>query len=107
MIIWHRNLWMDEIVRKNPGKYKRAVERGKFKLSLYCITLPSNPENLLDIYHVNEFLFPYYQGKEITVVGMAHSREAAFELVREMVEQVYRQGSDVNLREYFEGLCKT
>lgn len=101
MIIWHEQMYMDEKVRKNPMKYRRAVEKGKFKLSLYCITFPSNKENLFDIYHVNEFRFPHYKRNDITVVGLAVSEYSAQQLVAEMIQDVYEKTNDVDVRTYF------
>lgn len=101
MIVWHERVFMDEKVRKNPMKYRRAVEKGKLKLSLYCVTFPSNPDNLLDIYHVNEFWFSHYRKQEITILGLAVSRKAAVDLVVQMVEEVYKATGDVDLRSYF------
>ena len=101
MIIWHERIYMDETVKKKPMKYKRAVEKGKLRLSLYCITFPSNEENLFDIYQVNEFRFSHYKRNDITVVGLATSKQAAFELVKEIFLEVYEKTGDTDVRAYF------
>ncbi len=101
MIVWHDRLFMDSVVKQEPENYMRDVEEGKWKCSLYCVTLPSNGDNLLDIYHVNEFRFPHYRRKTLVVVGLAVSRDSACELVREIVESVYRETQDVDVGKYF------
>ncbi len=102
MIRWSSELYMDDFVRKNPEKWKKKVEQGKLVLSIYCICLASNKENLLDIINCNELLFRHYRNGELYIVGMARSREDAVDLVQDIVEHIYQKTQDVKIREYFE-----
>jgi hypothetical protein len=43
---------------------------------------------LFDIINANDLLFPYYRKKEIYVLSLAASREAAKLLVKDMLEEV-------------------
>ena len=50
MFIWNPALYMDEKVKEEPKKFRRRLERRKLVKKCYCITLPINKQNCLDIY---------------------------------------------------------
>ncbi|MDF2610132.1 MAG: hypothetical protein K0R92_1606 [Lachnospiraceae bacterium] len=102
MIKWAKNLYLgDTINPKKKDRIMKSIETGKFTFEVYCILFASNPENLFDIMNANELLFPYYSKKELYVVGLALSRIEAFELVKEMIDQVYRETGSFSVRDYF------
>lgn len=78
------------------------MEKHKVTISVYCIAMASNPNNLFDIYNTNEFLFQYYRQKEIKVVGLASSKESAFEMVADIVNDVYQQTGKLDVRTFFQ-----
>lgn len=78
------------------------MEKGKVLLSVYCIALATNENNLLDIYSTNDLLFPYYKRREITVVGLASSKESAVELVVTIINDVYHQTGKLDVRTFFQ-----
>lgn len=79
----------------------KAIENRQLTFEVYCITFASNPNNLFDIINANELLFPYYAQKEIYVLGLAASKEKATLLVKDMLEEVYRESGGFCVREYF------
>lgn len=92
MIIWNDDLYIEEKLQKKIKKIKKTLEKEKPTFSIYCITKASNPENLFDILDANEMLFQYYKRKNIEICGIASSRDAAIELVRQMVEEFAKKG---------------
>lgn len=102
MIIWNEKTYFSENIKeKRRGKYKKRVEKGHFIGKLYCITLPSNPENLLDIVSARELRFPHYKRQEIHVIGLAKGEDEAQETVRRIVEDMYNATSDFDVRSFF------
>jgi hypothetical protein len=102
MIKWAKNLFLSEnITPKKKAKIIKNIEKRNLMLEVYCITFASNPENLFDIMNANEFLFPYYSRKEIQILGIALSKREAFELVKDMLEEIYRETGGFQVREYF------
>ncbi|WP_313129259.1 hypothetical protein [Anaerocolumna sp.] len=102
MIKWAKNLFLSEnITPKKKAKIIKNIEKKNLLLEVYCITFASNPENLFDIMNANEFLFPYYSRKEIQILGIALSKKEAFELVKDMLEEIYRETGGFQVREYF------
>lgn len=101
MIKWCERLYLDEDIKKKPEKWKRQVEKSKPALSLYCVCIASNPDNLFDIINCNEMLFRYYRQRELIIAGLAKSKDSAELLVQEMVEDMLKASGTINVKEYF------
>ena len=83
---WAENLYLTDKTAKKKDKIIRKANRGMGMVSIYLITLASNPENLFDIFHA------------------AHLKQPAFykqDLVQRMVEDIYRKTGGFAVREYF------
>jgi hypothetical protein len=102
MIRWADKLYLSEDIRqKKLFKLKKIIEKGKLTFEIYCITLASNPDNLFDIINVNELLFPYYERKDMYILGLADSKIEAKLLVKDMLLEIYTETGDFKVREYF------
>lgn len=101
MIKWAKKMYFDTHVKKRKRRIMWAVKAGKVLPGIYCITLSSNPHNLLDIIEVNQFQFPYYKKQEIYVLGLTLGKANAYELVTQMIDEVYKSTGDVKVREYY------
>lgn len=89
MIKWYKDLYLDDNIGKKARKYRNRIEKGKLLPGVFCIIRALNENNLFDIINANELLFPYYQRKEILVLGLAPNRESAMYLVKDMLEEMY------------------
>ncbi|MBQ3600452.1 MAG: hypothetical protein II992_04515 [Lachnospiraceae bacterium] len=102
MIIWYKHLYYEGQSGQKVEEWKRQIENQKLMFPIYCITLPTNPKNLLDIIPVNELLFPYYKRKNITVVGLAGTKMAAMQLVARIVDEVYKKTGGFDLQGFIQ-----
>lgn len=104
MICWNKKMRFSAQARKNAAKIMKRVSKRSLKaVTSYCIALPSNKENLLDIMNTGELLFSHYRDSEdpLVVIGLAESRESAIELSRSIIEEVYRETGGLDLEAYF------
>ena len=104
MFHWNAGLYMDEKVKKKPQKYRRLVKKKKLVQGCYCITLPVNEKNCMDIYSSREFWFRHYREQEIEIIGLAADREGAVGLLLQMAEDITREYGEINaqnVRTYF------
>ncbi len=110
MLHWYRKLYMDETVRKHPGKSRKRVEmcHRSFRQSLcfwkgdyYVIALAQNDQNLFEIIEARQMFFRHYRNTDFYVVGLAGSRDSAVELVRGILESAFGQDGQFRVREYF------
>lgn len=104
MLVWNKNMYMDEKVRKRPAKYKRLAHRKKLFRRCYCITLPANDNNMMDIYPSGEIWFRYEATQGLEVIGMASCEESVVQLVAEIAQDIYRKYGDISpelVKEFF------
>lgn len=96
---------MDEKVKKKPDCYRRIVEGRKLARGCYCITLPANEENCMDIYSSRELWFCHYREQELEIIGLAANRAGARELVCRMAQDIIGAFGEMNagsVKAYFE-----
>ena len=91
MFIWNPALYMDEKVKEEPKKFRRRLERRKLVKKCYCITLPINEQNCLDIYSSREFWFQYYRKRKIHIVGLAADQEGVEEILQKEIGEVFKK----------------
>lgn len=99
MIKWSDKLYMDSEIAKRPGHYKSIVEGGSVHIPpVYCVAIPSNGNNILDIISCNEFIFRHYKRNIIEVVGVTHSYKEAVKFVMSIAVEAYNEsdGQDFN-----------
>jgi len=98
---WAENIYLSEKLAPKRDKIIRKANRGAGMVSIYFVALASNPENLFDIFHAAHLKQPAFYRQNPFVVGIASSYDEALELVRCMVEDIYRETGKLCVREYF------
>lgn len=98
---WADNLYVSDSTYKRKEKIIRKANRNIGLIQVCFITLASNPENLLDIFEAKYLKQPSFYNQDLDVVGIASDKSEATELVRKIVDDVYRETGDVNVRTYF------
>lgn len=101
MIIWSKKLYFGKGVEKNSRKIMKRIEKHKLTKDIYCITFASNKDNLFDIVKASEFKFPHYEKVDIHIVGLSKGKEEAEDLLKTMIEEVYRETDGFAVRDYF------
>lgn len=101
MIVWNSRLYIGSSIKKKQLRVMKKLEEGKFLKGIYCITLAENEENLFDIIDAMEFVYPHYKSISIHIVGIAGSSDEAEELLKTIVEDVYRETGELAIRKYF------
>lgn len=100
---YYRNLYLSEVLEKKKDKVIGKLEKGKFQLDIYVITLAANPRNHLEIYNSQLFLQPAFPREDFFVVGITKGYEEAVELVEEIVQEVYNETKGTDVRSYILG----
>ena len=95
-------MYVDEFLQKKLHRTKRLLEQNKGDLFVYCIILSENENNLFDILSGMELRFSYYKNKEIVVVGLAGSKKSAAKIVAQIVEEMYNQTGEFNVKQFFQ-----
>lgn len=102
MITFTEKVYFSENIKERKReKLRKRLSEGKFTYGYFCITYPSNPENVLDIIAASELKYPHYKRNEIKVLGLAKGYEAAQELVRVLIEEIYRNTDGFDIENYY------
>lgn len=97
MLLWSTDIYMDDKVKKSPQKYRRRIERRKALPGAYCITLPVNEDNCMDIYYSGELWFQYYRRKKLEIIGLAASREGVEQILVQMTSDMAERYGKINV----------
>ena len=98
---WYENLYMGKTAAQKQYKLLRRISKKRLN-NAYLITLPSNDNNLLDIYAYPELMQKYYRTREIIVVGMACGRDEALEVTQDIIMDVYRKSGSFNVSDFIQ-----
>lgn len=96
---WYEDLYVGESIRHKREKVKWKIRHNAGQIDIYVITIASNPQNLLDIIPASELLQKGYPKKELFVIGLAKGMMEAYEVVQQIIDEVYRStgGFDILL----------
>lgn len=102
-IRFHEKLYRDEISDHKLSVLQKRIKKRKPKLNLFLVTLPLGSQGLLEVYWYPELLQSYYRNLDVslTVVGIAKSREQAFEMVSQIVNDAGICEGNVPINEFF------
>lgn len=99
---WYQNLYFGTTAEKKGKTLIQKIESGKTPINTYLLTLSGRPENQMEIVPAWNLKFWYPRQNTPMIVGLACGKEEAFELVRQITEEVYQKTGGVELRRYFE-----
>ena len=95
------HLYVSESLNKKQKRIIRKITRNQKIFPLFCITNPTNEQNSLDIYCYGElFQKTYNRYYDLTVYGIAKTREEAYYLVADMLQDCISTRGDCDLRKY-------
>lgn len=103
-IKYHKRLYLSEgISRVDLMKLKHDLEKQPLKANVYLITISSNEQEMLDIYHSKYLIQKYYKERPPYVVGITKKKAEAFSLVEQMMQECVATRRDADLRAYLVG----
>ena len=103
-IVFHDRIYREDISDRKMASIQKKIQKRSPKLNLFLVTLPIGNQGILEIYWYPELLQPFYQRRKqkIVVVGVAMSREGAYELVEKIIKDVGFQDGVIPVTEFFE-----
>lgn len=98
---WAVNLYTTEKTKKKLPYIQHKLKGSVLQSGIWLITIASNEQNLLDIFHSIHYMQLMFAKLNPDIVGIAESEEAAHELVVKMTEDIYRETGSFDVRAYF------
>ena len=96
---FNKKLYLDEYTNRYRTRIMKKLRAGKLCMGIYIICVSSSEHDLLDI--IPSYMMFSPMSREQLVVGIASSKEDAFELCRHIVDDVYTRTSGYDLKQYF------
>jgi hypothetical protein len=101
---WYEDLYVGDSIEGKVNRIKWKINHHAGTVSVYVITFASNRQNLLDIIPAWELMQKSYPGKkQMQIIGLAKGYAEALELVRSIIEEVYQNTGDVDVKSYLRG----
>ena len=100
MVNWYKNLYVGDTAKKKQKKWMRRIENKKAVPGVWLLTLPSNLQNNLQENPADLHYLTRVRTNSRMIVGLAVSREEAFELVEAIALETYRETGEVKIREW-------
>ena len=101
MLNWQNKVVTGESV-KDPEKIKKKLNSGKLVPGIYLLTLSETPLNLMDIIPAAMLIQRSFYGICPKIIGMAKGKEEALEMVRSLIDEMYRETGTFAAAEYIE-----
>lgn len=88
----------EELKEKKEQVLERLMDTESFHLPVFVLTLPEGEQNQLDFFSSVFLRQPYYEDKEVFVVGLAADYFSAVELVGQIACEVLKETGDLEIR---------
>lgn len=87
----YNHLYVGEKAKRVRFQILQGLREKKLQPEVYVITPPQNGNNVLDIYPSPMLLLPPYRDEDLLILGIAVTYWEALEVVREIVDEMYRE----------------
>ena len=81
---------------KNVNKVKRMLHKRIAVYDVYCVCVRNDSENLMDIIASTQIFKQHHEGIDYLVIGIADSKQEAFELVANIIEEHIGTGEELS-----------
>ena len=98
---WAVNLYTTEKTKKMLPRIMLKLKKRKLQPGIWILTIASNEQNLLDLFHSIHYMQPIFEKTNPDIVGGAESEDAAKELLIQITEDLYRETGGFDVRTYF------
>ncbi len=101
MLNWSRHLYLGNHIKKYEQRIRQRLDEGKIDVGHYLITYAVNEMDQLDI--ISTIKLTAYQREHLPpIVGLAGTRQEAYELLVHITDDCLKATGDVDLRRYLE-----
>lgn len=99
-INWYDHLYVGSRAKKKRYQIIQAIRNSRGMTGAYVITPSLNGNNILDIYPAAQLAAPWYRDETFFIVGIAANYWEALEVVRQIVDEMYRNTGGFDLTRY-------
>lgn len=96
---WHRNLIFGEEAAKKKIKIIYDIDNHKIRFGVYVVILAVNKKDIFDILPSYMLFKDTY--KDCTILGVSVTKEEAYEVCAQIINEVFEKTGTYNVREYY------
>lgn len=99
---WCKKLYYGPLAALQPKALQKMLKRRRWMPGVYVVALSRRPGELLEIYNTAQFVQPAFQSelKHMRIAGIALGEKEAYELVRIIIDDLYRQTGNFDAAKY-------
>ncbi|MBQ7536136.1 MAG: hypothetical protein IJT43_11045 [Stomatobaculum sp.] len=94
---WFPRLYTGPMAASSRYSIIQGLRAGKSMPSLYVITRAVDSDGILDIYRSAEFQKRKVREADPMILGLALTRDEAFEVARNIIDDLYRKNGDFDI----------
>ncbi len=95
---WYRNLYVGSLIKSRRTRVVDDINHGVYPAFVYLLILPESTGSQLEIIRASELSHAYIRGHCLQIVGLAQGRTEAESLLEALVQDVYRDRKDADIR---------
>ena len=103
---WYPDLYVDDSLRGKEHRVKWKINHSMGLPFVYLITLAANPSNLMDVIPATNLKQKAYPRENLTVIGMASTKDDAVNLAVQIVDELYQNTGGFDLAAYLDAKRK-
>lgn len=103
-MIWYKNIYLGDNAKKEKSIIVARTEAHSFQPDVYLVAIPSNHDNLLEMFAANRLCQPHFRKKEfnkdIYIVGIAKGYDEGLELMGAILMDAYNNTGGFDVAKY-------
>lgn len=96
---FYKDLYCESHLQHKRKSIKWKLKHTKLQLNIYIIIIGEYGDQL-EIFHDSFLRHDYYRDHPPVIIGIADSKEGAFRVVEQLVQVVYEQTGEANIKKY-------
>ena len=101
-MFWYKHLYLDRKCMRHTNRLKYKIEHGAAHKGVYLIHLPDRAGAVLELIPSILLRQSRYPREQLCIIGMAGDRAGALELIRKIVDEVYRAQHNFDIASYLQ-----
>ena len=97
-MVWYQNLYVGRLIHPRKDKVINEIDHGSYPAFVYLLTIPENGHSQLELIAAQELAHDYIREHCLLIVGLAQGRTEAVSLLEQLMQDVYRDRKDGDIR---------
>ena len=97
-MVWYQNLYVGRLIAPRRERVIEEIDLGRYPSFVYLLVVSERSRCQLDILEAAQLKHDYIREHCALIVGLAQGKTEAVSLVEKLVQDVYRDRGDADIR---------